>query len=331
MRTWRILALLGLVVAVAGLALAGDEGSSSRNRGKVQIIQIDEDGNRDEKVWVFDDDGGYLGVHLDGEPGGRGARIVGVVDDSPAAEAGLEEDDVIIAMDGEEIRGPMALARGVRSLRPGDEVELEVERDGRTWTITVELGERSGHHSFSFGDMDDLHFDLDLDALEDLEFDLDMDELHDHLEELREHLDDMEFDFDLPEFNFRFGGHSRPRLGVQIIQPTEELRSHLGGPDDAGILVGKVLEDTPAEDAGLQVGDLIVAVDDREIRDAGDLIGALEHAGGGEIVLEVVRDGRTLMLDAVLPEEEERDEPRYRRETRPMRQPVRHSSPTQRA
>jgi S1-C subfamily serine protease len=141
----------------------------------------------------------------------------------------------------------------------------------------------------------------------------------------------MDFDFHVPEFHFRFGGHGRPRLGVQVIQPTEELRSHLGGPEDAGILVGKVLEDTPADEAGLLVGDLIVAVDDREIRDTGDLLSALERAGGGEIILEVVRDGRTLILDVLLPEEEDRYEPRHRRGTRPMRQPARQATPAERA
>ena len=123
-------------------------------------------------------------------------------------------------------------------------------------------------------------------------------------------------------------GHGRPRLGVQVIQPTAELRQHLGGSEDLGILVGKVFEGTAAEKAGVMVGDLIVAVGDDEIANAGDLTRALQRRAGKDIVLEVVRDGRTVMLDATLAADED-DE--FRGPAQRMRQPLKQISPAQRA
>ena len=43
----------------------------------------------------------------------------------------------------------------------------------------------------------------------------------------------------------------RPLLGVQIVETTPELRAHLGGSADAGILVGKVMDEMPAKEAGM--------------------------------------------------------------------------------
>jgi putative serine protease PepD len=83
----------------------------------------------------------YLGVQI-GDAADRGAQIGEVRDDSPAEDAGLRAGDVVIEVDGEEIPDGDALRRAVAERKPGDEVELEVERDGDTETIRVTLGTR---------------------------------------------------------------------------------------------------------------------------------------------------------------------------------------------
>jgi len=108
-----------------------------------------------------------------------------------------------------------------------------------------------------------------------------------------------------------FFGFGRPVLGVQLVEPTPELREHLGGPPDAGVLISKVLEGMPAEEAGLRVGDLIVAVDRRDIEDTRDLIRALREHAGESVDIEIVRDGSTMRLSVALPEPEE-DEHEFR-------------------
>jgi putative serine protease PepD len=84
----------------------------------------------------------YLGVRLSDAESGDGARIVDVVDGAPADEAGLEAGDVVVSAGGEAVDSGDDLRRAVSERDPGDELELEVRRDGDTETVTVELGRR---------------------------------------------------------------------------------------------------------------------------------------------------------------------------------------------
>jgi S1-C subfamily serine protease len=86
-----------------------------------------------------------------------GALIAKVTGDSPAEEAGLEGSDqkvhfqgrevsaggdVIVAVDGEPIVGESDLPRLISRLDPGDEVTLEIIRDGEHQDVEVTLGTR---------------------------------------------------------------------------------------------------------------------------------------------------------------------------------------------
>jgi S1-C subfamily serine protease len=73
----------------------------------------------------------------------QGALIDRVVLDSPADEAGLRAGDVIVAADGDPIPSMDDLiAYLVRNTRPGQEVMLQVIRNGREISVPVILGER---------------------------------------------------------------------------------------------------------------------------------------------------------------------------------------------
>lgn len=100
----------------------------------------------------------------------------------------------------------------------------------------------------------------------------------------------------------------RPRLGVQLVGITPELREHLGGRGEGGVLVSKVMKGTPAERAGIRVGDLIEAVDGTAIEDAGNLIEIIGEHEGGVLKVDVVRDGQPMTIEVVLPDPAE-DEP----------------------
>ncbi|GAA5522863.1 Do family serine endopeptidase [Aliifodinibius salicampi] len=95
---------------------------------------------------------GYLGISMGGEVDATMAKALGldqpygvivgsVEEDGPAKEAGLQEDDVIQAIDGEPIRNWGAFRTEIGTSSPGDEVELTINRDGDTRDITVTLGE----------------------------------------------------------------------------------------------------------------------------------------------------------------------------------------------
>jgi S1-C subfamily serine protease len=86
---------------------------------------------------------GYLGVELgERRDGGQGAVITSVQDDTPAAEAGIEADDLVVAADGAAIDGATGLIAAIRDLGPGDSTTLTILRDGEPIEITVTLVER---------------------------------------------------------------------------------------------------------------------------------------------------------------------------------------------
>jgi S1-C subfamily serine protease len=83
----------------------------------------------------------FLGVSSGAAPEG-GAEVGGVVDESPAQRAGLQEGDVIVEIADRPVRDPDDVSALVNSRRPGDEVSVIVERGGERRTLTVTLGEQ---------------------------------------------------------------------------------------------------------------------------------------------------------------------------------------------
>ena len=73
-----------------------------------------------------------------------GAFVVDVVPDSGADEAGVEQGDVIVSVDGEDITSNEQLGEIVRDSEPGDTIEIVVEREGEEQTLTAEIGRQGG-------------------------------------------------------------------------------------------------------------------------------------------------------------------------------------------
>lgn len=110
-------------------------------------------------------------------------------------------------------------------------------------------------------------------------------------------------DRDGEPFTWSFGsGGARGYLGVGIVQLTPELREHFGAPADRGVMVSKVVDDSPAA-AGIAVGDILLSVDDEAIDGEWDLIREIGRHGEGETVsIEVQRDGTTFSVTPTLEE-----------------------------
>jgi S1-C subfamily serine protease len=82
----------------------------------------------------------YLGVQIADDD--EGARLAEVLPGTPADEAGLQPGDLVTEAGGEPVESADDLRAAVESREPGDELELTIERDGDTRTVTVELGRR---------------------------------------------------------------------------------------------------------------------------------------------------------------------------------------------
>lgn len=254
------------------------------------------EGERQRRIWSSER--GRLGVALaDVQVGDverlqlkeeRGARVREVTDDSPAAAAGLREDDVILRYQGETVHSAGQLARLVRETPPGRKVSLEISRDGNEQQVTATLGEGRG---LALGDLENLG-ELVVPPVPPVPEIPDLPEIPD----FRWNDDDRE----------RLGEHARdevrrvlrsrgPRLGIRYHELSDQLAGYFKVED--GVLVSSVDEDSPAARAGVKAGDVIVKLNGKKVGDASDLgqeVARLE--AGVAATLTVQRDGRPLDL-----------------------------------
>ena len=104
---------------------------------------------------------GYLGVSsssLSAEqaktskaPGGKGAYVTEVIDDTPAAKLGLKEGDVIVQVDGKAVKDPGMLSEAIGDHEPGSTVNVTWYRAGKKMNGKAELAEsKSYSYSYSF-------------------------------------------------------------------------------------------------------------------------------------------------------------------------------------
>jgi len=106
------------------------------NLAKELLPQLKEDGRITR---------GWLGVAVRPAPpemapagaGAKGALVVGVDPEGPAAKAGVKPGDILVAIQGRPIDDSNRLPRLVATLKPGTTAELKVIRDGQVKTLTV--------------------------------------------------------------------------------------------------------------------------------------------------------------------------------------------------
>ena len=95
---------------------------------------------------------GYLGVSIGTVtpllakdqklPVQRGVLVAGLDPDGPGARAGLAEGDVVVALNGVEVKSDSVLRNTIAMIKPGTTVDLEVvHRTGNKATIKPKLGE----------------------------------------------------------------------------------------------------------------------------------------------------------------------------------------------
>lgn len=313
---------LGLFLAVGrdsladpAAAPAADEADDDVNQQKVRIVSVS--GDDAEALAVFDaaqeadadmraGKGAYLGLSLreDTKSNEGGARVTRVVDDSPAAKAGVKDGDVIVGFGGDVVRGPAKVTEKLRTAKPGDKVTLDVRRDGKAQKFNIELGERPST-AWRFRSGEDAP--LSEEAQRDIEKSLK--NLDERMPDLEKRLGKMKI-YAPGRHGMMIFGRNKPLLGIEMIETTPELREAMGGSKQAGVLVGKVLPGSAAEKGGLRVGDLILSIEGDKVSDSGDLSEAIEKYEGKAIDLEIVRDKKTMHVKAVLPKiDEPEDEP----------------------
>jgi S1-C subfamily serine protease len=232
---------------------------------------------------------GYLGVstqELDDElrdsydyrgPGGVLVQTVGR--NSAADKAGIRRGDILVRYAGTSVESPDHLGRLVRADAPGKRVPISVWRDGREMALQVEVGSREDS---------DTRTRVYLDEGDD----------DDHVLRWREmpHAGELGQYFNMLTV--------RPRLGVEVQDLNPDLGSYFQVPDGGGVLVTKVIEDTPAERAGMKAGDVILDVGGKSVATASDLQRELRDLEPGAVRLTVQRRGTRQSLTAQIEERE---------------------------
>jgi putative serine protease PepD len=84
----------------------------------------------------------YLGISSRPSVVGSGAFVERTVPGGPAADGGIAVGDLIVSVAGQEILAPEDITSAIESRKPGDEVEVDVERGGASQTLHVKLGTR---------------------------------------------------------------------------------------------------------------------------------------------------------------------------------------------
>jgi len=95
-------------------------------------------------------------------------------------------------------------------------------------------------------------------------------------------------------------GSGRGRLGLRVQEMTPALRAYFDAPDDRGVLVAQVEPGTPAADAGIEAGDVILEAGGQEVDGTGTLRRVVAKAPEGEkLALVLLRRGEHLEVSVV--------------------------------
>jgi C-terminal processing protease CtpA/Prc len=213
---------------------------------------------------------------------GEGALITEVVEDSPADTAGLLVGDTILSVDGDEIEPGTALADLITDYEPGEVVKLEVLRDGEELEIEVELAENPEKPGQAYLGV------VYSSGMPGMQFDKDGGWRFFFDDKLPIPYEDFE-DKDLPFFHHEFPG----------IHPFEDL------PDDVenAIIIGEVIEGTPADEAGLKEDDLILYLDGDPVDELKSFVADIQSRDPGDQVnLTIFREVEEIEISVTLAE-----------------------------
>ncbi len=232
---------------------------------------------------------GWLGVGIGQDDEGR--TIIGSVDpESPADLAKIQPGDVVRKIGDRDVTGPDVLAGEIRRMKPGQDVTLKIERDGKPMDVKAKLSELA----------------------ED-----------DAMREMNVRFPDLfgrtpppgappgpmpgapKNEGPRPSAARAFEWETRKFIGISGMDLSRELAQRFGVQEGTGVMVAQLTEGGPAVKARLQVGDIILSIDGKRVETVNDLIDLVQtKAKGAKIKVEVLRDKKPMSFDVEVLEEE---------------------------
>ncbi|MFW6129365.1 MAG: PDZ domain-containing protein [Candidatus Aminicenantaceae bacterium] len=219
---------------------------------------------------------GQLGIYI-GKNEDDQVEIRDVEENSPADEAGLKKGDVVLEFEGKTINSTEMLAHEIRMRKPGDKVNIRIKRNDKEMNVMVKLGEYSKKDSFK---------ELEL--------------------KFPEFFSPEKFDwrFDQPHSLKRYFSKSRNYIGVYLKELNRELAEYFGVNKGTGLLITKIVKDSPAQKAGLHVGDVIITADGERIEKMTRFIELIQNKKEKEsIELGILRGRKEKTIEVEIEEE----------------------------
>jgi len=199
-----------------------------------------------------------------------GVYVVEVREESPAARAGVRGGDIIVAFDGERIRGVRHFARLVLETPPGRAVSSEIVRGAARQTLTITPEATEG----LAGLMPQIQ------------------------REIERGVRTLPQDLPVPAVR-----GTRARLGLTLMPLTDQLASYFGVTE--GVLVSAVAADAPAARAGIRAGDVLTAIDGRPARTPADVSASVRDAArGATLDVRLMRDRKEISVKVTIPDDQ---------------------------
>ena len=242
---------------------------------------------------------GYLGIEFHDAPvspvapsaagTARGVEVVMVDHDGPAGKAGLRPHDIITSLNGQVIASAEALHRMIHDAGAGVQIALNVVRAGHPLTVTAQLGERDAVARAAMARL----------AASTVPEPPPI-EVADESAPVETREADpapaangaAALPAPVPHGQGFLSSvlHSGSSIGLTLDVIEPQLANFFGAPQGTGLLVQSVAPGTPAAQAGLRAGDVVVRADFYALRTQADWTKRLHAAKGHPISLTILRD-----------------------------------------
>ena len=245
--------------------------------------------------------GGYLGIGVQEIDASRakelklaeerGVEVTAVVENSPAAKAGLKEHDAVLQYNGECVEGVEQFVRMVRETPPGRQAKLLISRGGADQTIAVTLAKRDfPGEMHRFGRQMGLQMERQFGPGS--KFQRDMEKLQEEMESR---------EWPVPHMPEGPMGWKSTMSGIEAEPLSGQLAGFFGVKQ--GVLVRAVTKGSAAEKAGIQAGDVITKVGATDVARPREVFRLMRQAEPGATVpVTVFRNKRQLTLN-ITPEQ----------------------------
>ncbi len=215
---------------------------------------------------------GYIGASIQnytaemaeaqGVPGQKGAIVADLVQGGPSQRAGLLPGDVVVAVNGVNVKTSSELTREVAKAKAGDVLRLQVLRDGKPRQVDVRSGVRPTEQQLAANDNRSGRGGAGSDGAS--------------------------------------GAQAPVVLGLSLSPLDEAARRRIGAEAAVrGLVISKVDQSSDAAQKGIQANDILVRAGDRDVNAASDVSAVVEgakKAGRQSVLVGIYRGGRTIFL-----------------------------------